>query len=178
MKRMLKLSIIAVVLLTSGMFLFMSCNNLADLSDEDLQNLETLLGASFDSFDPETDVYPPRGITGTGANDFTVSWLNYTYSTITVNGSLVITMTPETATTGKATVVGTLTFSGSNLPIETLKLDITVSYDLADLNPANMTFKVSGTVTIDGVEYDAAGLTDQNVIKLIKGSFMSMIPTL
>lgn len=174
MRKAWKLFTVVVVMIS--IVFVLSCDNMAGLSEEDLENLEMVLGAAFYNYDAAIEEWPTRGITGMTADGFTVTWTDYVYGTITVNGSLVITMSPETLTTGTAMVVGTLTFTGTGLPIETLKLDITVSYDLADMDPANMSFVVSGTVTIDGTEHDAAGLTNQDVIKLIMQSFMSMIP--
>ena len=168
----------AVVVVMISIVFVLSCDNMAGLSEEDLENLEMVLGVAFYNYDAATEEWPTRGITGETADGFTVTWTDYVYETITVNGSLVITMSPETLTTGIATVVGTLTFTGTGLPIETLKLDIIVSYDLGDMiNPASMSFVVSGTVTIDGTEHDASGLTNQDVIMLIMQSFMSLIPS-
>ena len=86
---------------------------------------------------------------------------------IEVDGKLTITITPGEGATGKADIVGNLTFSGNGAPITSVDLDITVDFDLAD-----MTFDVSGKLTIDGVEYDASALSNEDVIFLIMMAFM------
>jgi len=162
MKR-LKLVVIGLAVIFISLAFVLSCENGA--VDPTEQDLETLGEAMFYAFDGIEYGVDEPGVTFSGDDPtvpegMTITFSNYTYLGVTINGSMNIKATVSgtypyfTAIT--ATVSGTLNFSGPGAPADSVAFNFTISVDFSD--PYNPVITVSGTFTIDGTEFNASGI--------------------
>ena len=91
---------VTVAVAISMLLSIIGCANLPELTQENIQKIQTALGASFEGYDAATEFPPPRGITAQEGASFTISWFTYNYPNdvspaITVNGSFVISTLPS-----------------------------------------------------------------------------------
>lgn len=94
---------------------------------------------------------------------YTVVFTNYEdyYYDITINGTITMAYS-FSGTSGSITINGTLTFTGTDATVSTIAFaDVAVS--VTGLDTSSPTVTVSGTITVDGVKYDASafGLEDE-----------------
>jgi hypothetical protein len=167
-----RFSIVVPAVLATAVFLF-SCatEGFKELSQADIQKIDTSMDQAFANFDTQT---PPDGVTvDEVGNVITITWTDFSDTDVVVSGTLDITVTNSTATTGTAELDGTLSFTGTGAVVEELVFDIAVDFELKLLNPQNSTFEVSGTVGIDGEEFDAENLTNEDLIYDIMIAFLS-----
>jgi hypothetical protein len=159
----IKLAIVAFTVITISLVGFIGCENGApDPSDEDLEKLGSAMEIAIGDVDFD---YPPAGVTISGdpyydPNGGTITFTNYVnpnFPGITVNGSLFMKITAA-GNTASVTVSGTITFSGTGAPAQSIGFDMTINLDFTD--PYNPVITVSGTFSIDGNEFSAAGIGD------------------
>ena len=164
--RKLKLVIIGVLVVMTALFVvFIGCENGApDPTQEDLDKLDAAMAIVFgEVFGDEL----PEGVEMTGDDPFaegggtgTITFTDYEssyYPGIIVNGSVTMSSEQTGEYTGTITITGTLTFSGASAPVESVGFNLTITIDMSSGDPE---ITISGTFSIDGEDFNAAGLVE------------------
>jgi hypothetical protein len=159
--RKLKLVIIGVLVLMTALFVvFIGCENGApDPTQEDLDKLGGAMAIALGDIEFG---YDEPGVAFTGdpysSEGGTVTFTDYensSYSGILVNGSMNMKISGS-GDTFSVILSGTLTFSGSGAPVQSIGFNMTITVDISD--PYNPVITVSGTFSIDGEEFNASGI--------------------
>jgi hypothetical protein len=161
MKKAKKWLVVFGVIIFS-LVLFLSCDNGGageKPTQEDINNFGAGLTAAFSPITVgETGLVSTDGnviivISGTETDPvISITWNNFTDSTsgITISGTLNISGSFDAdSSTLSLTIAGTMSFTGA--PVTNVEIDITMAIDASD------EATISGSIIIDGTDFDASG---------------------
>jgi len=154
MKKSIKYLITIVVLVMVAGF-FLSCDTGEGAIDPGEEQIAAMLAGYIIIMAAELTECPVTVDTGDEDNgSSTTTFDNCVVDTVTINGSMTETWsTTESTYTEKIT--GSITMTGTGAPANTVVFDVTVTVDLLTAEET-----ITGTITIDGVKYNAAGFAD------------------